>query len=103
VSIDKTRITGSVPLPHPAIAKSNYCAQHAEPVVRQPTAPPDSSLIARIPRGRFSISTTRGQHQVPSSMLSGSGVTRKHRAALALKPTDLWALLTEQIAHFVHF
>jgi hypothetical protein len=32
-------------------------------VARQPTAPPDSSMIARIPfSGRFSISTTRGQH-----------------------------------------
>jgi hypothetical protein len=31
--------------------------------------------------GRFSISTTRGQHHVPSSTLSASCVTRKHRAA----------------------
>jgi hypothetical protein len=27
----------------------------------------------------------------------------KAPSGLALKPTDLWALLTEQIAHFVHF
>jgi hypothetical protein len=53
--------------------------------------------------GRFSISATRGQHHVPSSMLSGSGVTRKHRAAWRCSPTDLLALLTEQITHFVHF
>jgi hypothetical protein len=31
--------------------------------------------------GRFSISATRGQHHVPSSTLSASCVTRKHRAA----------------------
>jgi len=31
--------------------------------------------------GRFSISTTRGQHHVPSSTLDASCVTRKHRAA----------------------
>jgi hypothetical protein len=31
--------------------------------------------------GRFSISTTRGQHHAPSSTLDASCVTRKHRAA----------------------
>jgi hypothetical protein len=31
--------------------------------------------------GRFSISTTRGQHHVPSSTLFASCVTKKHRAA----------------------
>ena len=31
--------------------------------------------------GRFSISTTRGQHHMPSSALEASCVTRKHRAA----------------------
>jgi hypothetical protein len=31
--------------------------------------------------GRFSISATRGQHHVPSSTLSASCATRKHRAA----------------------
>jgi hypothetical protein len=36
--------------------------------------------------GRFSISTTRGQHHLPSSMLEASCVTRKHRAA-TLEPT----------------
>jgi hypothetical protein len=48
--------------------------------------------------GRFSISTTRGQHHVPSSTLSASCVTRAS-SGLPLQPTDLSALLTEQIAH----
>ena len=40
--------------------------------------------------GRFSISTTRGQHHVPSSTLSASRVTRKHRAACRCsRPTFL--------------
>ena len=40
--------------------------------------------------GRFSISTTRGQHHVPSSTLSASCVTRKHRAAChCSRPTFL--------------
>jgi hypothetical protein len=50
--------------------------------------------------GRFSISTTRGQHHVPSSTLSASWRDEKASSGLALKPTDLSALLTEQIAHF---
>jgi hypothetical protein len=34
---------------HPATAKSNCCGQDAEPVARQPTHRPISSMIARIP------------------------------------------------------
>lgn len=40
--------------------------------------------------GRFSISTTRGQHHVPSSTLSASRVTRKHRAAWRCSRPTFW-------------
>jgi hypothetical protein len=40
--------------------------------------------------GRFSISTTRGQHHMPSSTLSASCVTKKHRAVCRCsRPTFL--------------
>jgi hypothetical protein len=56
--------------------------QDAEPVARQPTAPPDSSMIARILSAvAFRSAPHAGQHHVPSSALSASRVTRKHRAA----------------------
>ena len=49
--------------------------------------------------GRFSISTTRGQHHVPSSTLDALR-DEKASSGLPLQPTDLPSLLTEQIAHF---
>jgi hypothetical protein len=67
---------------HPAIAKSNCCG----PRRRTRRAPTDRAARFIEDRshsvsGRFSISTTRGQHHVPSSTLDASCVTRKHRAA----------------------
>jgi hypothetical protein len=66
---------------HPAIAKSNCCGQDAEPVARRPTAARFIDDRSHSVSGRFSISTTSGQHYVPSSTLDASCVTRKHRAA----------------------
>jgi hypothetical protein len=50
--------------------------------------------------GRFSISTTRGQHHVPSLHAGRFLRDEKASSGLPLQPTDLSALLTEQIAHF---
>jgi len=50
---------------------------------RDGQAPTDraAQFIAHSVSGRFSISTTRGQHHVPSSTLDASCVTKQHRAA----------------------
>jgi hypothetical protein len=61
--------------------------------------PAGRSIFLQAPKsmGRFSISTTRGQHHVPSSTLDASCVASSR---LPLQPTDVPSLLTEQIAHY---
>jgi len=49
--------------------------------------------------GRFSISTTRSQHHVPELRAVRLPRDEKASSGLPLQPTDLSALLTEQIAH----
>ena len=68
---------------------------------RQPTAQLDSSMTARF-SGRFSISTTRGQHHAE---LRGVRLPCDEKASsgLPLQPTDLPLLLTEQMAHLRPF
>jgi hypothetical protein len=79
-------ISASATPRHPAIAKSNCCSRDAEPVARQPTAPPDSSMIARI------LSAAAFRSALPSSYPACRPPTPQFRTIPGV-PKDLRTLL----------
>jgi hypothetical protein len=86
--------------------------QSPNPIVAANTPNPSRANRSRRPIHRRSLAFRQrplfDQHHTrpaPGAKLHAVRLGRDEKASsgLALKPTDLSALLTEQIAHFVHF
>jgi hypothetical protein len=69
----------------------------------QPTVPPDSSMIARIPSAAVFRSAPRAASTTCQAPRWSFLRDEKASSGLALKLTDLPSLLTEQIAHLRPF